>query len=251
MHLAHDGLYWWKLETLEKNEQWKVLTRNQNASSHTRTRSLSHDGKRTHAFRFSFCFTFPSISLTRIKWSARAVASVNRDLDLVKESIRCCSNIHARASKHFYSYWLYRKYHRCSWHCCCCWYCYGCRLGSSLIFSTHTLFLFLKWISFVSFDSVIFRNIYASHIPCTWLIYRVIEWVLLCVRVSMLAVSEWVSAWMGVNTSAQRVNTIQVKEFHWKQFTIVVRSLVFISYVTVHFFLSSCNRFPLFGESKF
>lgn len=139
MHLAYLGL---PMKRVNNEKCWNATETPTCTHRHTHAH-CHYDDKRTHAFRFSFCFTFSSISLTRIKWSARAVASVNRDLDLVKESIRCCSNVHACAFKHSFLRIRFIETNFTVRGTVAVCYCCGCRLSSSLIFNTHTLFFFI------------------------------------------------------------------------------------------------------------
>lgn len=119
--------------------KWKEWTmKSVNATKHTCSNTYTHALIVTLAFRFSFCFTFSFDLLKHIKWSARAVASVNRDLDLVKESIRLQqhADTHARALNSFIHNHFIEIIFTIREHC----YCYCCHLNSSLIFNTHTLF---------------------------------------------------------------------------------------------------------------
>ena len=78
-------------EMKRKNEQSKVLAQ---PATHTHT----HKRTRIQVLFFFFLLNIFSDLLTLIKWSAWAEASVNRDLDLVEESIRLQQYTRSRIS---------------------------------------------------------------------------------------------------------------------------------------------------------
>lgn len=108
--------------------------------THICTRSLSHTTDKRARIQVFFLLYISIDSLVRIKWSARAVASVNRDLDLVKESIRLQQYRRARVRfKTVLFIFILKKLSSLSVGtvaaAVCC-----CRLNSSLILNTHTLY---------------------------------------------------------------------------------------------------------------